>query len=320
MRSPRILIAALIVSSLSPRLAGATFHEMQIEQVIGGLNGFTSVQAVQLRMRAVGQNFVSQGQLVVRDATGANPVTLIAFPSDVGNGAIGDRVLVATAGFASATVPSLTPDFIFTNPIPDSYLAAGTLTYETLSGFVLWRLSWGGAGYTGIGTGLTFNDADGNFSPPFAGPLPSSGSSALFFPGVATALSTNNAADYALTSGSATFTNNGHASGTINAALSVDPASTAGGLSLEAPSPNPVAGRMRYAVVLPRPMSVRVRILDLAGRAERELVNGTLPAGRHDYAWSASASAGPAMRSGVYFLEMTADGARRVRRFVLVPR
>jgi hypothetical protein len=52
------------------------------------------------------------------------------------------------------------------------------------------------------------NDPDGNFGPPFAGPLPSAGKEALLFQGLATASSTNNAADYALTPGAAEFTNN----------------------------------------------------------------------------------------------------------------
>jgi hypothetical protein len=293
---------------------------MQIEQVVAGLNGFTTVQAVQLRMRGAGQNLVSQGRLVVRDAAGANPVVLIAFPTNVANGAAGDRVLAATASFSSATVPSLTPDFVFTNPIPDSYLAAGTLTYETNSGFVLWRLSWGGSGYTGSGTGLTTNDADGNFNPPFAGPLPSTSSDALLFQGSASAPSTNNAADYLLTSGPATFTNNAGTTGTLNASLSVDPASIADGLSLEAPHPNPVLDHLQYSVVLPRAMRVQTRILDVQGRVERELVDATLPAGRHDFSWSAADSPGPALTSGVYLLEMTGDGARRLRRFVLFRR
>ncbi len=52
------------------------------------------------------------------------------------------------------------------------------------------------------------NDADGNFAPPFAGALPSTSTSALHFNGAVTALSTNNAADYSITPGAATFTNN----------------------------------------------------------------------------------------------------------------
>ena len=46
------LITALLgVLALQPA-AHATFHLMQIEQVIGGVNGDTTAQAIQLRMRA----------------------------------------------------------------------------------------------------------------------------------------------------------------------------------------------------------------------------------------------------------------------------
>jgi|SRR6266850_4808177 len=59
----------------------ASFHLMQIEQVIGGVNGDPTAQAVQLRMRSAGQNFVSGAQLIAYGAAGNNPITLITFPS-----------------------------------------------------------------------------------------------------------------------------------------------------------------------------------------------------------------------------------------------
>ena len=49
---------------------------------------------------------------------------------------------------------------------------------------------------------------DGDFGAPFEGPLPSSGVQAVEFQGLPQALSTTNAADYALTSGPAFFTTN----------------------------------------------------------------------------------------------------------------
>lgn len=318
MKATRILLPALALSALAYRPAGASFHLMQIHEVIGGVNGQTSIQAVQLRMRAVGQSFVSNGRLVVRDATGNNPVVLIAFPTNVTNSGAGVTVLAATSGFAAATTPSLTPDFIFTNPIPNSYLAAGTLTFEDNFGTVLWRLSWGGSAYTGPGTGSLTNDADGNFNPPYSGPLPSTTAQALLFQGSATALSTNNAADYALTAGAATFTNNAGASGTINSAVSVGDGAPGGELALEAPAPNPVRGAMSYAVILPRTMRVELRLLDLQGRPVRDLASGIMAAGRHDFTWAAWDRRGAALASGIYFLELTGDGVHRARRFVLL--
>ena len=62
--------------------------------------------------------------------------------------------------------------------------------------------------YTGPTTGMMFNDPDGEFGPPFDGPLPSDSGQALLFQGIATDSSTSNLADYALTVGAAIFTNN----------------------------------------------------------------------------------------------------------------
>ncbi len=219
MRTTWIIVAAAVVVLLVPRPAAATFHLMQIEQVMGGVKGNTSIQAIQLRMRDVGQTIESAARLVVRDATGANPVDLIIFPSNVANGAVGATVLSATSGFVNAVNPPLSPDFILTNRIPDSYMAAGTLTYEDDFGTIYWRLSWGGASYTGPGTGSTANDADGNFNPPYPGPLPHTTTQALLFQFAATALSTNNANDYALTPGPATWTNNSGSSGVTPALM-----------------------------------------------------------------------------------------------------
>jgi hypothetical protein len=310
-----ILVGAAFASFMA-RPAEATFHEMQIEQVIGGVNGNTSAQAIQLRMRATGQNFVSQGRLRVSDAAGANPILLIDFTTDVASGNLGDRVLAATSAFANATATALTPDFILTNPIPASYLAAGSLTYETDTGFVLWRLSWGGAGYTGSGNGLTTNDVDGNFNPPFPGSLPSTSAQALLFQNAATAPSTNNAADYALTPGAAVFTNNAGAGATVSTTAGVDgPGRSA--LQLSAPAPDPVSHSMMYRIALPRDMRVRVNILDVGGRVVRALADQEMSAGPHELSWSAG-RAGAALPDGLYFLELDAGGELRTQRFVLM--
>jgi hypothetical protein len=184
---------------------------MQIEQVIGGVCGDTTQQAIQLRMRTGSQNFVQGSSLVIRDATGSNPTTLFTFPSHVAMGGTGVRILLASAQFAAQQAPA--PDFTLTNLIPQSYLAAGRLTFQS-GATIYWSLAWGGAGYTGSHAGQTDNDVDGNFGPAFAGALPSGGAQGLFFDGLATDGSTNNAADYALTEGGAVFTTNNGTSGT----------------------------------------------------------------------------------------------------------
>jgi hypothetical protein len=204
-----------LVAFVTP--ASATFHLMQIEQVIVGVNGDPTAQAVQLRMRSAFEDQVQAARLRVFNAVGGSAVTLVDFGVPVPNAGTGTRILIATPSFV--TVPPVTPDFIMT-AIPSTYFAAGSLVYEDDPSpvLVLWRLSWGGAGYTGVGTGTTDNDVDGQFNPPYGLALPSSGNGqALRFTGTAGALSTTNAANYALTPDgqAATFTNNNGDSGQV---------------------------------------------------------------------------------------------------------
>jgi hypothetical protein len=216
----RTLLSALTLGTIAlAQPAFASFHLMQIEQVIGGVNGDTSRQAIQLRMRFAGQNLVQQGQLVAWNAAGASPVVVLDIGAMVTNSAGGARIVIATSNF----MPGFTPDFVMTNPIPASYLAAGKLTFETdgtPGSSVWWGLAWGGASYTGTNTGnagaiSVANDLDGNFNPPFAGPLPSSNTQALQFTGASGNQSTTNAADYALTAGAAVFTKNNGTTTTV---------------------------------------------------------------------------------------------------------
>lgn len=203
-RASKIAVLAVLTVALATP-AHASFHFMQIEQVIGGLCGDARAQAIQLRMRSAGQNLVSGKKLVALDAAGLNPITLITFPSNVATSTAGSRILIVT----SAAAPLLPgADFVTAVTIPASYLAAGKLAFVDESNLIYWSVSWGGAGYTGPNTGTTTNDVDGNFNPAFAAALPSSTTQALLFPGSSAALSTNNAADYSVTAGAATFTNN----------------------------------------------------------------------------------------------------------------
>ncbi len=212
----RILAALASLAFALP--VQASFHLMQIEQVIGGVNGDTTAQAIQLRMRSAGQSFVSGATLIAYDASGNNPIILLTFPSNVTTFTAGSRILITTASFASHEASPITSDFTMTNPIPASYLAAGRLSFQKptyMSGNALWSVSWGGASYTGANTGTMDNDADGNFAPPFANALPSTSTSALLFNGAVNAMSTNNAADYSVPAGTATFTNNAGAATTL---------------------------------------------------------------------------------------------------------
>jgi len=201
-------------------IAQASFHEMQIEQVIGGVNGDTTAQAIQLRTRAFGQNLVSQARIRVSDANGLNPIMIHDFTTNPSNNAAGARILIASANFANYTDPALVTDFTMTNLIPESYLAAGSLTYESNGGIVYWRLSWGGAAYTGSGAGNVTNDADSDFNPPFGSACPSTGVQTILFDGPFGDKSTNNADDYILNTGDVVFINNAGTSFAVSAPAS----------------------------------------------------------------------------------------------------
>ena len=213
------LFVVIFVGMPSAEPAYGSFHFMQIEQVIGGVSGDTTAQAIQLRMRSPNQTQMAMTRLVVSDATGANPVVVIDFGSNVTNGSTGARILNTSANFANYTDVALNSDFTMQNLIPASYLAAGSLTFENdLGTLIYWRLSWGGPGYTGSNAGANTNDADGFFGPAVLSPLPT-GTSALQFQGTASALSTFNFADYAPSDDPAVFTNNANESFAIDIAV-----------------------------------------------------------------------------------------------------
>lgn len=202
---------ALLLSAVcaSPVMAG--FHQMQIEQVVGGLGGDTSAQAIQLRMRKGGQNEVSRARIRAWDAAGLNPVTVLDFTSDVPVGSKGSRILIATRPFIDKLrklQPSFTPDYVMALPIPPEYLAAGRLTYEGDSGAVFWSLAWGGPFYTGSHLGKTVNAPDGNFGPAFPLALPRARRRALRFDGPADAIATSNSLDYTFSANPATVVRN----------------------------------------------------------------------------------------------------------------
>ena len=214
----RILFAAAALLSFSSSVF-AHFHLMQVEQIIGGMLGDPTAQAIQLRMRAAGQNIVSEARVRVWDAAGENPVTVMNMGTNVGASASGSRVLLASPAFTTAMremAPSFAPDFTMTSPIPAGYLAAGRLTFEGDDGIIYWSVSWGGSAYTGPQTGSTVNDANGNFGPAFPQALTSFGRQGILFQGSTSAFSVTNAADYALTSSTASVVRNDGTSFVIN--------------------------------------------------------------------------------------------------------
>jgi len=70
--------------------------------------------------------------------------------------------------------------------------------------------------------------------------------------------------------------------------------------------PNPFNPRTEIRFDLPEAQSVRLSVYDLGGRVVRQLVARTLPAGRHDVAWSGDDDKGRRVPSGVYFYRIEA--------------
>lgn len=213
--NPKSIILALIGLAAFASPALATFHLMQIEQVVGGLNGDLNAQAIQLRLRAFDEDEVRLSRVRAWNADGKNPVLVLDLTSDVAVGTLGARVLLATPAFTAKVKllhPSFAPDFTMALPIPPSYLAAGRLTFENDSNTILWSLAWGGFAYTGSHIGAVFNDANGNFGPAFPQGLPTAARRAVRFKGSASALSTSNSLDYTLSANPATVTRNNGAS------------------------------------------------------------------------------------------------------------
>jgi hypothetical protein len=311
------LIAALLTTVLAiPALAD--HHLMQIEQVIGGVDGDLTAQAVQFRMRSLGQNIMSHGRLKAWDAAGANPVIVIDFTTNVPNSGAGVRVLLLSANMVPKLNGASNADFIMTTPIPSSYLAAGSLTFEDDFGTVWWRVSWGGNAYTGTGAVTGTNDAelDLTFNPPFASACPTATNQAMNVILAAAAGGRSTLQDYTLTAGAAVLTNNAGVSRTVTSTVSTTPTPPTS-IQLGAPTPNPASGRLSYLVTLDHPARVRVEVFATNGRLLRTLENREMPAGRHWLDMDARATGAP-LGSGVYYLRLTAGGVQRSRTFTIV--
>jgi hypothetical protein len=310
-------VAVFLICSMA-LTAHATFHLMQIQQVIAGVDGDNSIQAIQLRMRGSFQNLVQNSRLVVWDASGANPIVVSSPGTSVPNHGAGVTVLIASASFAGATSPPAVPDFTLSNLIPASYLAAGSITFENSAGTIIyWRLSWGGASYTGATTGALTNDADGEFGPPFAGPVPSADTKALLFQGTAAAMSTANSTDYALTGGDAVFTNNAGTSFTVQSTVTaVGPVGQEDQLYQN--YPNPFNPSTEIAFTMSRGGNAVLRIYDVEGKLVTTLVERNVESGQHRIQWNGNDANGRRVGSGIYFYRLLTPDFEQTRKMVLL--
>ena len=63
--------------------------------------------------------------------------------------------------------------------------------------------------------------------------------------------------------------------------------------------------------------STRLAVMDVQGREVRKLVDDTLSPGTYDYTWDRTSTNGARSHAGVYFLVLTSEGKRSVKRLVL---
>jgi hypothetical protein len=88
-------------------------------------------------------------------------------------------------------------------------------------------------------------------------------------------------------------------------------------LAIDPVAPSPTAAAAHIGFALPRAGQARLAVYDVGGREIARLVDGTLPAGRHQAAWDGRIL-GTRAGAGVYHIRLDFDGATRVRRLIVV--
>ena len=87
--------------------------------------------------------------------------------------------------------------------------------------------------------------------------------------------------------------------------------------ALGRPLPNPTSGSaIRVDFAVPRDSRVDLSLYDMQGRRMATLVEGVVPAGRHQTMWNGT-SGGRTAPAGIYFVRMQAPGVNLIRRLVV---
>jgi hypothetical protein len=90
---------------------------------------------------------------------------------------------------------------------------------------------------------------------------------------------------------------------------------------LAAPAPNPAATPVRWTLAMSAADAggpALLRVVDVAGRTVRTLVDGALPAGVHEATWDLRDGLGRAVPAGLYFVEARAGRWHATRRLAVV--
>ena len=125
--APLLATAALLSLVAIPPPARATFHLNEIDRVMTSYNGDATIQAVELRMLANGENLVTGISIRSYNAAGVLLAThgTFAASTPVGGALTGRKILCATTGFA--TTFGITPDLVITAGLP---LSTGQVSFE----------------------------------------------------------------------------------------------------------------------------------------------------------------------------------------------
>ena len=304
--------------------AQAAEHLMQIEQLIGGVEGDSTAQAIQLRMRFANQNVLGITRVVARDANGNNPVVICDLDRTYPNFAAGTRILLTSVAFNSKTDIATVSDDTITTPIPKSYFNGGSITFQNdANNLFYWRLAWGGGAYVGPCTGiLVANDSDGNMCPAFPGTLPAGSLRSLLYPGPFGGMSTTNAADYVLTDSASVWMNNAGNFFVLvpgDTSTHVDPSwDYDAPVIIQAPfAPNPFNESTRMAFRLKNEALASLLIIDASGRQVARMEE-RLPAGAHEFSWNGRGVDGSPVSAGRYFYRLNASGESRSGDLILV--
>jgi hypothetical protein len=87
-------------------------------------------------------------------------------------------------------------------------------------------------------------------------------------------------------------------------------------LALSEPVPNPSRGQAHLSLEVSRATQAEVTVYDAAGRRVRNLLRGSLEAGRRTLGWDGRDERGRVASPGVYFVRASASGAVVTRRVV----
>ncbi len=87
---------------------------------------------------------------------------------------------------------------------------------------------------------------------------------------------------------------------------------------LESVFPNPFNPKTAIAINLPGSERVRLAVHDASGRLVTVLIDGVLPAGKHQQVWDGSDSRGNTVKSGVYLLRLSGENRTETQRVTLI--